>query len=194
MGTMTTTRTLGDASSDLDFVGNQLRAVNADLKWMLQTIGQQPVGSVPLEVAQAVQNLNAEYNRYREVYEYVYRATWGTTPTGLGALGIVVPVALLALLAWLKSGLVIGGAVIAALTLALRGMDGWIATMNARRAEAQAVAIESVPPSQRGGAVGSIFGTGLPEAGLLDQLADVFKESGVWAAAAVLGLVILLRR
>jgi len=93
--------------SSLFSVGDYLRGVNQEIKAALVDIGQQPVGSVPVEVARSLHNLQLTYEQARVAYETVYRAAYGTVPTGLAALPV--GIAAWAAWQWLVAAVVAGG-------------------------------------------------------------------------------------
>lgn len=84
--------------------GDQLRAVNAEIKNTLAEVGRQPLGATPYEVAAALHNLQRRYNEARELYTTIYRAVYGAVPSGLGVLNLAaVPLA-----AWVSLVLAMG--------------------------------------------------------------------------------------
>ena len=102
--------------SELDFVGNQLRSINQEIKVAFaEMAGKQ----VPADVARAVHNAQLAYDQGREAYTTVYRAIWGSVPTGLtgAGLGIALPVGIAAwgVWQWLIGALAIGGLIYTAM-------------------------------------------------------------------------------
>jgi hypothetical protein len=68
--------------ADVMNVGKGLQAINAQIKDALASFAAAP--PTP-EAARALNDLQREYEKYRELYTTVYRTVTGEVPTGLGA-------------------------------------------------------------------------------------------------------------
>ena len=111
--------------SDLWNVGDKLRAINQEIKSTLaeeyaaRTAGQ----PFPRELAEALQNLNRNYERGRNVYTEVYRTVTGNVPTGLGFIWAAAP--FLPAWIWLVGALAVGGLIYESLQVMRDALRIW---------------------------------------------------------------------
>jgi len=151
--------------------GDRLRELNQRLKNAAYAMGRQPLGTVPREIAQALQNAQANYFTARDQYAYGYRLITGTYPEGLAAIPLV-PLAIIA-------------AIIAALANAFRYASVVEEWLTLRQQETASGVIQMLPPEQRASVASQIFPQGTE---------DWLKENVIWVAAGGLALILISRR
>lgn len=166
--------------SDVLFVGDTLRKMNAEINAALVEIGKVPVGSVPQDVAIALLNMQKVYDQARANYVTVYRTIWGSVPTGLGALFILGGVVLDAWL-WLAAAFGVAGLIWKYERDLNAALQGW-------RERQRLQAIQSLPPAERAAALQQMPAPGQ------ETLGAWLQQNALYVGAGVLVLVFILSR